>query len=77
MLPKGKKIVLLKMANVEFELFAWGSGLNQPSFDPFCLSIEAYLNLIGVDWSVNICHNPNISPTGVMNECNKFNLITR
>ncbi|KAI8926255.1 hypothetical protein BC831DRAFT_511793 [Entophlyctis helioformis] len=31
----------------ELELFAWGPGLDQPSFDPFCLSIAAYLNMAG------------------------------
>ncbi|KAI8895392.1 hypothetical protein BC833DRAFT_601453 [Globomyces pollinis-pini] len=46
------------------ELFAWGPGLDQPSFDPFCLSIEAYLNLTQVKWVVNECSSPYISPSG-------------
>ncbi|KAJ3182277.1 metaxin 1 [Gaertneriomyces sp. JEL0708] len=47
------------------ELFAWGpawKGL--PSFDPFCLSVEAYLQFSGVEWVVHECDNPRVSPTG-------------
>eukprot|EP00842_Homolaphlyctis_polyrhiza_P006129 jgi/Hompol1/6517/HPOL_005005-RA len=46
------------------ELFSWGPGFDQPSFDPACLSIAAYLNLAGADWSINECRNPGISPNG-------------
>ncbi|KAH6584545.1 hypothetical protein BASA60_000946 [Batrachochytrium salamandrivorans] len=42
----------------ELELFAWGEGLGLPSFDPFCLSIAAYLNLAGADWSFHECRTP-------------------
>jgi metaxin len=45
------------------ELFAWGKGFGLPSFDPFCLSIEALLNLVQVKWVV-IEANSNASPTG-------------
>jgi hypothetical protein len=45
------------------ELFAWGPGYGQYSLDPFCLSIEAYLQLSGVKWVVNESDS-NISPTG-------------
>ncbi|KAH6562927.1 hypothetical protein BASA50_007452 [Batrachochytrium salamandrivorans] len=48
----------------ELELFAWGEGLGLPSFDPFCLSIAAYLNLAGADWSFHECRTPSISPSG-------------
>ncbi|KAJ3269313.1 Metaxin-3 [Terramyces sp. JEL0728] len=50
------------MANLE--LYAWGQGFNQSSFDPFCLSIEAYLNLVQVKWVVNECCSTDISPSG-------------
>ncbi|KAJ3256836.1 hypothetical protein HK103_005080 [Boothiomyces macroporosus] len=46
------------------ELYAWGQGFNQSSFDPFCLSIEAYLNLVQVKWVVNECYSTDISPSG-------------
>ena len=46
------------------ELFAWGAGYNLPSFDPFCLSIEVYLNLCQINWTLNVVSNPLISPSG-------------
>ncbi|EGF81828.1 hypothetical protein BATDEDRAFT_23480 [Batrachochytrium dendrobatidis JAM81] len=48
----------------EYELFAWSAGLDLPTFDPFCLSIAAYLNLVGADWSIHECNTPGISPNG-------------
>jgi hypothetical protein len=45
------------------ELFAWGPGYGHYSLDPFCLSIETYLQLAGVKWVVNESDS-NISPTG-------------
>ena len=46
------------------ELYAWGPGFGLPSFDPFCLSIEAYLGLCDVRWVLNTVSNPLISPSG-------------
>nr|KAJ3419356.1 cytosolic factor, phosphatidylinositol/phosphatidylcholine transfer protein [Polyrhizophydium stewartii] len=48
--------------DMDLELFSWGPGHDLPSFDPFCLSIAAYLNLAGADWSINECRTPSISP---------------
>ena len=46
------------------ELFAWPPGFDLSSFDPFCLSIEAYLGLCEVHWVLNSVANPLISPSG-------------
>lgn len=45
------------------ELYAWGAGYDLPSFDPFCLSIEAYMNLAEVQWALNESSTANISPS--------------
>ncbi|TPX55054.1 hypothetical protein PhCBS80983_g05647 [Powellomyces hirtus] len=46
------------------ELFMWGPAYNLPSFDPFCLSAAAYLQLAEVTWVVNECNNAGVSPRG-------------
>ncbi|KAJ3295222.1 hypothetical protein HDU76_006879 [Blyttiomyces sp. JEL0837] len=52
------------MSTREFELFSWGPAWNLTSFDPACLSVQAYLNLVGANWVLNSCSNPNLSPSG-------------
>ena len=47
-----------------FELFQFGPGFNSPTFDPFCLSVQCYLNLANIKWLSNECSNPKISPNG-------------
>ena len=49
---------------MDLELYAWGKGFGLPSFDPFCLSIEAYLSLCDVRWVLNDVSNPLVSPSG-------------
>ncbi|KAI8827250.1 uncharacterized protein EV422DRAFT_513196 [Fimicolochytrium jonesii] len=46
------------------ELFTWGPAWTLTSFDPFCLSVETYLQLAGVEWSNNVCNDPEVSPFG-------------
>ncbi|KNC97072.1 uncharacterized protein SPPG_07468 [Spizellomyces punctatus DAOM BR117] len=49
---------------VGLELFTWGPAWNVPSFDPFCLSIETYLQFAEANWVVNECNDTGVSPTG-------------
>ncbi|KAI9100605.1 hypothetical protein DFS34DRAFT_648523 [Phlyctochytrium arcticum] len=49
---------------VNLELYTWGPAYNLPSFDPFCLTAETYLQFISADWVVNECNNPDVAPTG-------------
>ncbi|KAI8620507.1 hypothetical protein BC830DRAFT_1059198 [Chytriomyces sp. MP71] len=46
------------------ELFSWGPAWGLSSFDPFCMSIQSYLSLSGVDWTSTKSSNPKISPSG-------------
>ncbi|RKP02630.1 hypothetical protein CXG81DRAFT_819, partial [Caulochytrium protostelioides] len=48
----------------EYELWAWGPGLGQLSFDPFCLSIITYLQLAGIPWKLHVTTNWKRSNTG-------------
>ncbi|KAJ3040766.1 Metaxin-3 [Rhizophlyctis rosea] len=46
------------------ELFSWGPAWDLPTCDPFCLSVEAYLNLTDTRWKVHDSSDPKTSPTG-------------
>jgi metaxin len=46
------------------ELYAWGPSHGLNSFDPFCLSIETYMNIAEVRWLLNEVNTPLISPSG-------------
>ncbi|KAJ2160055.1 hypothetical protein GGF46_002566 [Coemansia sp. RSA 552] len=52
-----------------YSLYSWGAlpgseGLC--SFDPSCLSVQAYLQLSNSDWVLRQVNNTNISPTGCL-----------
>jgi len=48
----------------DVELFQWEPMWNEYSIDPFCAKLFAYLKLVGIEFKVNNCNNPDISPTG-------------
>ncbi|KAJ3405863.1 hypothetical protein HDV05_006299 [Chytridiales sp. JEL 0842] len=48
----------------DLELFSWGPAWDLTTFDPACLSIQAYLTFVGARWVVNNCSNASVSPTG-------------
>ncbi|KAJ3382484.1 metaxin 1 [Lobulomyces angularis] len=50
--------------NQNLELFVWGKGYNNESFDPFCLSVITYLTFLNVPFVLNNENNPQLSPTG-------------
>ncbi|KAI8814573.1 hypothetical protein BJ742DRAFT_786017 [Cladochytrium replicatum] len=52
------------MPDAPLELLSYGPALSLPSFDPFCLAVQTYLNMAGVDWTLNDCNDPTVSSTG-------------
>ncbi|KAL1914220.1 uncharacterized protein VTP21DRAFT_9673 [Calcarisporiella thermophila] len=46
------------------ELYVWGPALSLPSIDPASLASITYLQILGAQYSLIECNDPNISPTG-------------
>ncbi|CAO3630921.1 unnamed protein product [Cunninghamella blakesleeana] len=48
----------------DIQLYVWGPALGAISIDPRCITIEAYLRVLNLEYTVVHANNPQTSPTG-------------